>query len=117
MSATIKFFCKTLYEINLNISDGEYTYEIIQGTPEPKDITTHYYRNITKLLYGKYGGSWVHPDLAVQIANWLSPTFALKISKWVRELAITGNVTIGQEKTNLQLLELQKEHKQIQNEL
>lgn len=28
MSATIKFFCKTLYddwyEINLNISDGEY---------------------------------------------------------------------------------------------
>lgn len=55
MSATIKFFCKTLYddwyEINLNISDGEYSYEIIQATPEPKDITTNYYRNITKSLY------------------------------------------------------------------
>ena len=55
MSATIKFFCKTLYddwyEINLNSFDGEYTYEIIQCTPEPKDITTNYYRNITKSLY------------------------------------------------------------------
>jgi hypothetical protein len=66
---------------------------------------------------GRYGGSWVHPDLAVQIAQWLSPTFALKVSKWVREIAITGTVTVGQEKTNQQLLELQKENKQIKNEL
>ena len=66
---------------------------------------------------GKYGGSWVHPDLAVQIAQWVSPVFALRVSKWVRELATTGTVTVGQEKTNLQLMELQKENKKIKNEL
>ena len=62
-------------------------------------------------------GTWVHPRLAVKIAQWISPLFDVQVSEWVYELAITGNVTIGQEKTNLQLLELQKEHKQIQNEL
>ena len=72
---------------------------------------------VVQITKGKYGGSWVHPDLAVQIANWLSPTFALKISKWVREIAITGTVTVGQEKTHQQLLELQKEHKQVKSEL
>ena len=30
--------------------------------------------DITK---GRYGGSWIHPDLAVQLAQWVSPKFAL----------------------------------------
>jgi hypothetical protein len=58
---------------------------------------------------GKYGGSWVHPDLAASLAQWVSPIFALKVSKWVREIALTGNVTIGSEKTNEELIELQKQ--------
>lgn len=52
-------------------------------------------------------GSWIHPDLAIQLAQWISPRFALKVSRWVRELALTGSVTVGQEKTNNQLLMLQ----------
>ena len=55
----------------------------------------------------KNQGTWIHPDLAVQLAQWLSPEFALKISRWIRELAITGTVSIGKEKTNDELLELQ----------
>lgn len=30
-------------------------------------------------------GSWVHPDVAVNLAQWLSPKFAVKVSRWVRE--------------------------------
>jgi hypothetical protein len=56
---------------------------------------------------GRYGGSWIHPDLAVQLAQWISPTFALQVSKWVREIAITGAVIKGQEKSESQLLEIQ----------
>lgn len=51
-------------------------------------------------------GSWIHPDLAVQLAQWISPTFALKVSRWVREIAITGTVS-GDEKSNEQLVILQ----------
>ena len=30
-------------------------------------------------------GTWVHPDVAVNLAQWLSPKFAVKVSRWVRE--------------------------------
>ena len=33
----------------------------------------------------KNQGTWVHPDIAVNLAQWLSPKFAVKVSKWVRE--------------------------------
>jgi hypothetical protein len=61
----------------------------------------------TKLLDIKKGGdsqlqgSWLHPDLAVQLAQWISPEFALQVSKWTRELILTGNVNLENERTEL----------------
>lgn len=63
---------------------------------------------------GKYGGSWIHPDLAVHLAMWISPIFGIQVSGWVRELALCGTVTIGKEKTSQQLLELQKDFKKLE---
>ena len=54
-------------------------------------------------------GSWIHPDLAVQLAQWISPVFALQVSRWIRELAMSGKVTLGDEKNSDQLLKLQQE--------
>ncbi len=31
------------------------------------------------------GGTWLHPDLAVQLAQWCSKPFAIQVSRWVRE--------------------------------
>ena len=36
-------------------------------------------------------GTWVHPDVAVNLAVWASPKFAVAVSRWVREW-LTGNV-------------------------
>ena len=36
------------------------------------------------------GGSWLHPDLAIQEAQWCSPAFAIQVSRWVREWLTTG---------------------------
>lgn len=33
---------------------------------------------------GKNGGTWAHPDVAIQFAQWCSPGFALQVSRWVR---------------------------------
>lgn len=30
-------------------------------------------------------GTWVHPQVAINLATWLSPTFAVQVSKWVFE--------------------------------
>ena len=48
-------------------------------------------------------GSWIHPDLAIQLAQWISPSFALQVSKWIRTLFSKGDISI-----DLQLLK-QKE--------
>jgi hypothetical protein len=57
-------------------------------------------------------GSWIHPDLAVQLAQWISPLFALRVSRWVREIVITGEAQRDDEKTNEQLITLQMELQQ-----
>jgi hypothetical protein len=70
------------------------------------ETTTFKSVDITK---GRYGGSWIHPDLAVQLAQWISPKFALQVSRWVREIYITGTVVAGKEKTDKELIiELRK---------
>jgi hypothetical protein len=40
-------------------------------------------------------GSWIHPDLAIQLAQWISPSFTLQVSKWIRTLFTDGNVSIN----------------------
>ena len=60
-------------------------------------------------------GSWVHPDLAVQLAQWISPKFAIQVSRWIRELIITGSVAIDTKKTDEELLKLQEELKTKDN--
>ena len=29
--------------------------------------------------------TWVHPDVAINLAQWLSPAFAVAVSRWIRE--------------------------------
>lgn len=31
------------------------------------------------------GGVFLHPDLAMQLAQWCSPFFAIQVSRWIRE--------------------------------
>jgi hypothetical protein len=38
--------------------------------------------------------TWIHPDLAIQLAQWISPKFAIQVSRWIRTLFTNGNVSI-----------------------
>jgi len=44
-------------------------------------------------------GTWIHPDLGIQLAQWCSPSFSLQVSKWIRELIFTDSVKLGNEKS------------------
>ena len=39
-------------------------------------------------------GSWIHPDLSIQLAQWISPKFAIQVSKWIRTLFSYGSLEI-----------------------
>jgi hypothetical protein len=38
--------------------------------------------------------TWVHPQVAINIAQWISPQFDVKVSGWVYEIMMTGKVDI-----------------------
>lgn len=41
------------------------------------------------------GGTWLHPKLAIQIAQWCNPEFALQVSDWIVEWMTTGQNPIS----------------------
>jgi len=55
---------------------------------------------ITQLVYRIQGGrselqgTWVHPDVAINLGQWCSPKFAVAVSQWVREW-ITGKSKVA----------------------
>ena len=73
---------------------------------------------LTKYKSGsnKERATWVHPQVAINIAQWISPEFDVQVSKWIYELAVTGTVTLGKEKTSTEILQLQKENTTFQKE-
>lgn len=38
-----------------------------------------------------YQGTWVHPQVAIHLAQWLSPKFAVQVAKWVYEWLSGGS--------------------------
>lgn len=59
----------------------EFVSELATDTGIPADLL------MKKITTGEneIRGTWIHPDLAVNLAVWLSPKFAVKVSRWVRE--------------------------------
>ena len=68
---------------------------------------------------GKYvQGTWIHPDLGIQLAQWCLPNFALQVSRWIRELLITDKVELGKEKSNDEIKdEFEKIKKQLEEQV
>lgn len=58
--------------------------------------TTKYSKLFPNLIFTKRGnpeiggGTWLHPDLALQLAQWCNKSFAIQVSKWIRQWMTTG---------------------------
>jgi hypothetical protein len=44
---------------------------------------------------GRYGGTWVHPQVSINLAQWCSPEFAVLVTEWVFELMAKGHVSLN----------------------
>ena len=90
----------TIFE---NSSTGIPSVELIQigvGHKNPGDGNSHIQKNQQ---------TWVHPQVAINIAQWISPQFDVKVSEWVYEIMMTGKVDITQTKSYRQLQQENKE--------
>jgi hypothetical protein len=44
---------------------------------------------------GREGGTFIHPRIAIHLAQWLSARFAVAVSDWIEELLTTGTVSLA----------------------
>ena len=61
------------------VSTKEFLAELSGGVRIPTDLL------VKKIVTGEneIRGTWVHPQVAIHLAQWLSPKFAVKVTKWV----------------------------------
>jgi hypothetical protein len=77
---------------------------------EKSDGTTSLIIEVYKGGNAKYSqGTWIHPDLGINLAQWCSPSFSLQVSKWIRELVFTDKVEIGKEKPEDEIMKALRE--------
>lgn len=72
-----------------------------------KKLVAHIGATTSKVAIEKYQsgnaysqGTWIHPDLGLNLAQWCSTNFAAQVSKWLKELIFTGSVELEKEKSN-----------------
>ena len=67
------------------------------------------------ITHQTYSGSeqktWVHPYVAINIAQWISPEFDAKITSWIYEVMLSGKIDISKTKSFQQLRLENKEQK------
>ncbi len=52
---------------------------------------------------------WIHPDLAIQLAQWISPVFAIQISKWIRDTISKKEFELNKKVKTLENLYVKKQ--------
>lgn len=50
--------------------------------------------SLLEVQTGRHGGTYVHPKLAMHLAQWCSPVFAVEVSGWVLDLLTKGEVSV-----------------------
>jgi KilA-N domain len=66
---------------------------------------------------GRYGGTWVHPYIAINLAQWCSAAFAVQVSKWVIDWFKGAQNPITQQPQSDHIQELQLKLQILQIEL
>lgn len=62
------------------------------------------------------GGTWLHPDLAIQLAQWCNKPFALQVSRWVREWMTSAYnpVQLEADADRVKMRDTLKDHKRLE---
>ena len=69
--------------------------------------------NKVDLILHENGGNgerhvWVHPKVAINIAQWISPKFDVQVTIWVHQLLIVGSVKLTDDSSDKDIMDIQK---------
>ena len=73
----------------------------LQDSDVSKLSASKYSEIFVSLIFSKRGspesggGTWLHPDLAIQLAQWCSPAFAIQVSRWIQDWIVNSQNPIA----------------------
>lgn len=72
---------KTFYDYSRLRVTGEFLSELSRSAGIPVDLL------VATIMHGpnEARGTWVHPDVAINLGQWCSPKFAVAVAQWVRD--------------------------------
>uniref|UniRef100_UPI0036DF3D4C KilA-N domain-containing protein n=1 Tax=Photorhabdus sp. RM322S TaxID=3342825 RepID=UPI0036DF3D4C len=78
------------------------TKDYIREVGQELDIEAYNFKEeISPLLVnvekGRYGGTWIHPELVIEFARWLSPKFARACDRHIKNMLISQNRTLTED--------------------
>lgn len=68
------------------------TKDFVQALAESTGIPAE---SLVEMQSGRGGGTYVHPKLAMHLAQWCSPKFAVVVSGWVLDILTTGRAELA----------------------
>jgi len=66
---------------------------------------------LKKAVVGKYGGTYIHPDLIIHFARWVNPRFAVACDIWIKQELIRQKEKIIEQQQKI--IERQQKHNLI----
>lgn len=52
---------------------------------------------LVRIEKGRYGGTWIHPELAIEFARWLTAKFARACDRHIKNLLLSKNVQLTEQ--------------------
>jgi KilA-N domain/P63C domain len=77
--------CQAVSKLFAEYRRSPSTQEFLNELPSVTGLT---HNGLIKIIRGgppHLQGAWVHPDVAIHLAQWCSPKFAVAVARWVRE--------------------------------
>lgn len=50
--------------------------------------------------------TWIHPQVAINLAQWINAKFAVQVTKWIFELLTKGSITLGEEQSTCEIMKM-----------
>ena len=101
---------------------NELKIDILTDKTDPGEFTPQENTNVSLIEINQYNDSdqstWVHPRVAIHIAQWISPKFAVNVTGWIHKLLSTGSVKLERPvKSFSTLTEIDIEAEKLENEV
>ena len=118
LEKTKEFLTELSQELKIDILSDKIEKRGVREIPYPPNTNVSLIENNMGKSDVDDQSTWVHPRVAIHIAQWISPKFAVNVTGWIHKLLSTGSVKLERPvKSFSTLTEIDIEAEKLENEV